>query len=55
MVTPSWAVTTVLMVLEPTAKAILPDAVPELTAMPFTFIVAVGSMVVAVTVTDAVA
>ena len=55
VVMPFWAMTTVLMVLEPTAKAMLPDAVPELTVTPSTFIVAVLSMVVAVTVTDAVA
>jgi hypothetical protein len=55
VVTPSPAVTTVLMVVElPTApKAILPDAVPEVTVTPFTFIVAVGSCAVGVTVTDA--
>jgi hypothetical protein len=35
-------------------KAMLPDAVPELTAVPFTVTVAVGSCVVGVTVTDAV-
>ena len=44
-----------MIVLEPIAKAMLPDAVPDVTATPFTFIVAVGSTVVAVTVTDAVA
>ena len=55
MVMPSWAVTTVLIVLGPTTKAILPDAVPEATTTPFTFMVALGSMVVAVTVTDATA
>ena len=43
------------MVLGPTAKVMLPDAVPEATATPLTFIVAVGSTVVAVTVTDATA
>ncbi len=40
------------MVFEPTAKAILPDAVPEVTAAPFTFTVALASAVVGVTVTD---
>ena len=38
----------------PTAIAIAPDAVPEFTATPFTFIVAVGSCAVGVTVTDVV-
>jgi len=55
VVIPSWAVTTILIVLGPATKAILPDAVPEVIATPLTFIVAVGSMVVAVTVTDIVA
>ena len=55
VVTPSWAVTTVVMVVWPTAKAIAPDAVPEVTVAPFTFIVAVGSAAVGVTVTEAVA
>ena len=50
VVTPSWAVTTVVMVLGPTAKAILPDAVPELIVTPFTATVAVWSLVVGVTV-----
>lgn len=53
---PSWAVTTVVMVVVvPAAKAITPDAVPDVTATPFTFMVAAGSVAVAVTVTDAVA
>jgi hypothetical protein len=43
------------MVLAPTASAMLPDAVPEVTATPFTFIVALASAVVGVTFTDAVA
>ena len=55
VVNPSCAVTTVLMVVWPTAKAIAPDAVPEVTAVPFTVIVALASCVVGVTVTDAVA
>jgi len=54
-VTPSCAVTTVLMVLGPTASAMLPDAIPELTTVPFTVTEAVASLVVGVTVTDAVA
>ena len=56
VVVPFWAVTTVLIVVVvPTAKAITPDAAPDVTATPFTFIVAVGSAAVGVTVTDAVA
>ena len=55
VVVPFWAVTTVVMVVWPIAKAILPDAVPDVTVTPFTFIVAVGSAAVAVTVTDATA
>jgi len=52
---PSWAVTTVVIVLGPTAKAMLPDAVPELTAISSTFTVAVASLVVGVTVSDVIA
>lgn len=57
MVVPSCAVTTVVMVvmLPSAPKATAPDAVPDATAMPFTFIVALASWVVAVTVTDVVA
>ena len=55
VVTPSWAVTLVVNVLCPTTKAILPDAVPELTVVPFTVTVAVASAVVGVTFTDVVA
>ena len=40
------------MVLTPTGKAMLPDAVPDVTATPFTVTVAVASCVVGVTVTD---
>ena len=43
------------MMFEPTAKVILPDAVPEVTAIPFTATVALGSCVIGVTVTDDVA
>lgn len=42
------------MVLSPFAKAIPPDAVPEVTGVPFTVTVALGSCVVGVTVTDVV-
>ena len=55
VVVPFWAVTTVVIILGPTAKAILPDAVAEVTAVPLTVIVAVLSCAVGVTVTDAVA
>ena len=55
VVVPSCDVTTVVMVLSPLAKAMLPDAVPEVTAVPFTVTVALGSSVVGVTVTDAIA
>ena len=40
------------MVLSPLAKAILPDAVPEVTAVPFTVTVELGSWVTGVTVTE---
>ena len=50
VVTPSWAVTTVVMVLAPTFKAIGADAVPEVTAVPFTFTVDVGTAVTGVMV-----
>ena len=43
------------MVFEPIAKAMLPDAVPEATVVPFTFIVAFAFCAVGVTVTDVVA
>ena len=52
---PSWAVTTVVIVLGPATKAMLPDAAPEVTAAPFTVTEAVTSAVVGVTFTDAVA
>ncbi len=46
MVTPSCAVTIVLMVLLPTARLIAPDADPLATVVPFTVTVAVASVVV---------
>ena len=52
MVTPSCAVTTVVIVLGPVFKDIAPDAEPEVTAVPFTVIVAVASLVVGVTVSE---
>ena len=56
MVVPSGDVTTVLMVVVvPSVKATGPDAVPEATGTPFTVTVALGSIVVGVTVTDATA
>lgn len=56
VVVPFWAATTIVrVVVVPSAKAMLPDAIPEVTATPFTFMVAVGSAAVGVTVTDAVA
>ena len=56
MVVSSGDVTMVfIVVLAPSAKATGPDAVPEATVTPFTFIVAFGSAAVGVIVTDAVA
>ena len=52
VVIPSCAVTTVVMVLGPKFKLIGADAVPDETTEPFTFIVAVGSATVGVTVTE---
>ena len=43
------------MVLAPAARAMLADAVPGVTAVPFTVTVALGSCGVGVTVTDEVA
>jgi hypothetical protein len=56
VVDPSCAVTTVLMVvvLPSAPKEIAPDAVPDVTATPFTVIVALASCAVGVTVTDVV-
>ena len=53
VVVPFGAVTMVVIALAPNAKAIEPDALPELTAVPFTFTVAVGSLVVGVIVMEA--
>ena len=55
MLTPSCAVTTVVIVFTPTANAMLPEAVPEVTAEPFTFTAAVALAVTGVRVTDVVA
>ena len=55
VVVPSCAVTTVVMVFEPWFKVITPDAEPDVTVVPLTITVAVGSLVVGVIVTDAVA
>lgn len=54
MVTPSCAVPTIVIILVPVFKLMLPDAVPDATGAPFTVTVAVGSIVVGVTVIDAV-
>ena len=50
MVVPSCAVTTVVIVLLPTARLIAPLALPEATVTLFTFTVAWGSATVGVTV-----
>ena len=52
VVTPSWPVITVVMVLAPTAKGMLAEAVPETTALPFTIIGAVTSFAVGITCTE---
>ena len=58
---PSCAVTTVVRVFAPTFSGMLPDAVPDVTAAPFTvtvalalFVVGVEVMLVTVLATDAV-
>ena len=51
----SSAVTTVVMVLMPVLRGITPDAVPEATATPFTFMVAVPEVAVGVTLIELVA
>ena len=40
VVTPSWAVTTVVMVFEPTDSGMAADAAPDVVATPFTVTVA---------------
>src|ERR1700730_13136025 len=50
VVVPFCAVTTVVIVLLPTFKGTLAEAEPEVTAVPFTFTVAVVLLVVGVTV-----
>ena len=52
MVTPSWAVTSTVIVLLPTARLMLPEAEPLVTAVPLTFTVAVLSVTVGVTVSE---
>jgi len=47
---PPKAVTTVVMVFSPTANSIGPEAVPDVTAVPFTVTVALLAEVVGVTV-----
>ena len=55
MVTPSGAVTTVLITFGPTTSGNAADAAPEATIFPFTFTVAPVLLVVGVTVIEAVA
>ena len=52
---PFWAVTTVVMVLDPTDKLMAELALPLVTAAPFTVTVAVASETVGVTVIEVVA
>jgi hypothetical protein len=52
VVVPSCAVTTTVMVLLPTLRLILPDAVPLDTAVPFTVTAAFDSFTVGVTVIE---
>ena len=52
MVEPSCAVTTIVMVLAPTARFIGVEAEPEATAVPFTVTVAVASVTVGVIVIE---
>ena len=54
VVTPSCAVTMVVIVFGPTINGIAPDAVPDVTAAPFTFIAAFGSALVGDIVMDVV-
>ena len=55
VVTPSCAITIVGMTVLPTARAIFPLVVPDVTAEPLTFTVALGSVVVGVMVTEGMA
>ena len=55
VVMPFCAVARMVMVLLPATKGIAADAVPDATAVPFTFTVALGSVVVGVTVTEVIA
>lgn len=52
MVTPSCAVTLVVITFGPIANAMLAEAVPDVTAVPFTVTVVVASATVGVTVID---
>ena len=52
VVVPSCAVTTMVIALAPTTSAIAPDALPLTTVLPLTFIVAVASATVGVTVIE---
>ncbi|MNK99744.1 hypothetical protein D3C87_1201560 [compost metagenome] len=52
---PFCAVTTIVTMLAPVFRAIAPEALPLVVAMPLTVTVAVGSATVGVTVSEAVA
>ena len=52
MVVPSCAVTTTGILFEPTLSVMAPEAWPDVTAVPFTVTVAVGSATVGVTVNE---
>lgn len=52
VVIPSCAVITVVITLVPTTNGMLADAIPDVTATPFTVIVAVGSLAVGITCTE---
>jgi len=53
VVTPSDAATSTVMVFDPTVKGMLPDKLPEATAVPFTVMVAPASAAVGRTNTEA--
>ena len=54
LIVPSCSVTWTIIVFEPDDKVILPDALPDVTLIPFTVIVAKGSDAVGVTVIEVV-
>ena len=53
MVTPSWAVTVTEIGLDPTDNGSCPDNDPEATTAPFTFMVALPSLAVGLTKSEA--